>query len=200
MEQNSEEWRNSRIGQVSASRLLAVMAKGKNGAPSATRENLMADLIAERLTGVPMETFKSDAMQWGTDTEPLARQWYEEAEGVFVEQCGYIPHPTIAHSGASPDGLVGDDGLVEIKCPKTATHIATLLGSSIDRGYMLQMQWQMECTGRQWCDFVSFDPRMPPAKQGHCRRVQRDEAMLTEIRAAVTEFLAEMDDKLERLK
>lgn len=194
MEQRSEEWIKIRLGKVTASRIADVTAKTKTGW-SASRANYMAELLSERLTGEPRDTFTNAAMQWGTDMEPQARRVYAFMEGVEVQEVGFVPHPTIDMSGASPDGLVGDLGLVEIKCPNTATHIETLLGASIDAKYVKQMQWQMACTSRNWCDFVSFDPRLPERMQIHIQRVHADGEMITELEADVREFLAELDAK-----
>lgn len=194
MDQRSDEWIKIRLGKVTASRIADLTAKTKSGW-SASRANYMAELLSERLTGEPRDTFTNAAMQWGTDMEPQARRVYEFMEGVEVQEVGFAPHPTIAMSGASPDGLVGDHGLVEIKCPNTATHIETLLGASIDAKYIKQMQWQMACTGRQWCDFVSFDPRLPERMQIHIQRVKADVLMIDEIEKEVREFLAELDAK-----
>lgn len=194
MEQRSEEWIKIRLGKVTASRIADVTAKTKTGW-SASRANYMAELLSERLTGEPRDTFTNAAMQWGTDMEPQARRVYEFMEGVEVQEVGFVPHPTIGMSGASPDGLVGDLGLVEIKCPNTATHIETLLGAPIDAKYLKQMQWQMACTSRNWCDFVSFDPRLPERMQIHIQRIHADGAMITELEAEVREFLAELDAK-----
>jgi putative phage-type endonuclease len=162
-------------------------------------QNYMAQLICERLTGQPVETFKSDAMQYGTDTEAQARAFYELETGNDVRQCGFIPHPLLEWAGASPDGLVGELGLVEIKCPQPAKHIKNLMGGTIDRAYALQMQWQMECTGREWCDFVSFNPSFPDHLQIHIQRVNRDQELIDEIMAATTTFLAETESKLRVL-
>ena len=162
-------------------------------------QNYMAQLICERLTGKPVDTFKSAAMEHGTETEPQARAFYELETGHDVTECGFIPHPTIEGAGASPDGLIGDDGLVEIKCPQPAKHIRNLTGGTIDKGYMLQMQFQMECTGRKWCDFVSFNPDFPDDLQMHISRVDFDAELAAEIVAAVTAFQADMADKLAAL-
>lgn len=192
--QGTDEWKAVRLGKVTASRIADATAKTKSGW-SASRANYMADLLAERLTGKPRDGFTSSAMQWGTDMEPEARLFYGFMNDLAVEQVGFVLHPTIGGSGASPDGLVGDDGLLEIKCPNTATHIDTLLGAAIDGKYVKQMQWQMACTGRAWCDFVSFDPRLPERMQFHCRRVERDDAMIGELETSITEFIAEMRQK-----
>ena len=164
MEQGTAEWHAARCGKVTASRIADVIAKTKSG-PSASRGNYMAELVCERLTGVPQDSYKSPAMEWGTNNEPLARLAYESAGGVLVTEVGFVSHPTIIDAGASPDGLVGDDGLLEIKCPNTATHIDTLLSGKVPERYNTQMQWQMACTNRQWCDYVSFDPRLPESMQ-----------------------------------
>jgi putative phage-type endonuclease len=192
MEQGTEEWFAARLGKATASRIADIMATTKTG-PGAARKNYAAELVAERLTGVPAEKFTNAAMAWGTDREPQARATYTLVTGRVVEEIGFVDHPAIAMSGASPDGLVGAEGLVEIKCPNTATHIETLLGGKPDGKYVKQMMWQMACTGRQWCEFLSFDPRLPDDMQLFIQRVQRDEAMIAEIEGAVRDFLAEVD-------
>lgn len=191
-EQGTDAWLAERAGKVTASRIADVMAKGRSG-PSATRANYMADLIAERLTGLPKQHFTNTAMQHGTETEPQARAMYEMKTGLTVAETGFHPHPKIEGTGASPDGLVGDDGLVEIKCPNTATHIDNLRGAKIDRKYLLQMHWQMICTGRWWCDFVSFDPRLPLEMQVHIERVDFNLELADEITVEVTQFLTELN-------
>lgn len=196
--QGEAAWFAARCGKATASKIGDIVAKTKTGW-GATRANYMALLIAERLTGKPADTFSNAAMQWGTEQEPLARKAYEDRTGLFVEQVGFIQHPKIPMSGASPDGQCGDDGLVEIKCPNTATHIDTLLGAEIDKKYLMQMQWQMACTDRKWCDFVSFDPRMPPAMQLHVVRVNRDEGLLAGLEKEVETFLAEVSVKVREL-
>lgn len=198
LEQRSDAWFMERAGKVTASAIYKVMARTKTGY-GADRANYHAQLVAERLTGRAAESFTNAAMQWGTDTEPQARAMYSLVTGLDVKETGFHAHPAIAMSGASPDGLVGEAGLVEIKCPNTATHIATLTGSGIERKYMLQMQWQMACTGRDWCDFASFDPRLPDEMQLHVRRVERDAALLAEIEGEVTAFLAEVSATVEQL-
>lgn len=198
MEQRTDEWHAARLGKVTASRVADVVAKTKTGY-GASRANYMAELICERLTGVPQDSFVSSAMQWGTDTEPLARAAYEAASGELVIETGFVPHSQVVSSGASPDGLIGEDGLLEIKCPNTSTHIDTLLGQSVPAKYMTQMQWQMACTGRKWCDFVSFDPRMPEGMRMFVKRVQRDDAMIADLVKEVTIFLEEIDKKINDL-
>jgi len=200
MEQRTPEWFALRLGKVTASRVADVIAKTKSG-PSALRANYEAQLIAERLTGQQQDSFTNAAMQWGTDTEPQAIAAYSFMHDAEVSPIGFIGHPTIAESGASPDGLVGGDGLVEVKCPNTATHIATLLGEKVPAKYVTQMQWQMACLpARQWCDFVSFDPRMPADLQLFVQRVERDDDMIAELEREVTIFLSQLADKVRRLE
>lgn len=195
-DQGTDEWLVERAGKVTASALSNVMM----AKTTAGYQNYMADLICERLTGQPVEAFKSAAMEHGNDTEPRARAFYELESGNDVQQCGFIPHPDLANSGASPDGLIGTDGLVEIKCPQPNKHIKNLMGGSIDKGYALQMQWQMECTGREWCDFVSFNPSFPSELQLHIQRVAFDAERVADIKTAITTFLAELDGKLRALE
>ncbi len=200
IEQGSDEWFAQRIGLVTASRLNDVMATLKSGGEAATRKNYRAQLIAERLTGAKADSFTNAAMQWGTDNEPLARAMYEIQSGNDVEQVGFILHPDIKMTGASPDGLINDDGLIEIKCPNTATHIDYLLAGVPPSDYHNQMLWQMECTGRQWCDFASFDPRMPDDLQLFVVRFNRDQERIDELKKGVVKFLSEVDDVLFKLQ
>jgi len=160
----------------------------------------MAAKIIGRLTGNAPDTFTNAAMQWGTQTEPDARAAYEFMHDVDVELVGLVKHPTISGTHASPDGLIGRDGLVEIKCPNSATHIETLLGEEISGRYVTQMQWQMACTGRKWCDFVSFDPRLPASMQLFVKRIERDQKRIEELETLVREFLAELDGKVRALR
>jgi putative phage-type endonuclease len=197
--QGSAEWHKQRLGKVTASRVADVIAKTKNGY-SASRDNYMAQLICERLTQTPTEGFSNAAMQWGTETEPLARKAYEALTFTNVVEVAMIDHPFIKMSGASPDGLIGSDGLVEIKCPNTATHIETLLTQKVPSKYITQMQWQLACTKRFWCDFVSFDPRLPNHLQLFVKRVERDDAFILETEAEVKKFLAELDQKTINLE
>ena len=199
MIQGSDEWLAARAGRVTASRVADLMARTKTGW-GASRANYMAELVAERLTGTPAARFTNDAMRWGTDTEPMARETYAFAHDVEIEETGLVMHPTIADFGASPDGLIGTDGLIEIKCPQTATHIDTLLSGSVPEKYRTQMQAQMACTERAWVDFVSFDPRMPAEMQMWVHRVERDDKAIAEMEAAVTEFLAELEAKVGALR
>ena len=198
MEQGSDEWKAARLGKVTASRVADVMAKTKTG-PSASRANYMADLAAERLTGTWQDGYTNSAMAWGNEKEDEARAAYEFKFGVMVEQVGFVDHYSIPMTGASPDGTVGDDGLIEIKCPNTATHIETLLSGKVPAKYEKQIQWQMECTQRQWCDFVSYDPRMPEHMRLFVKRVFVENNAVAEIRTEVESFLAELDAKVAAL-
>lgn len=197
--QGTDEWHALRLGKVTASKVADVIAKTQKGY-AASRANYAAQLITERLTGQPTETFTNAAMQWGTDMEPEARAAYEYYRAEDVVQVAFVNHPEIPDTGASPDGLVGPDGLVEIKCPNSATHIETLTGKSAPAKYITQMQWQMACTGRQWCDFVSYDPRLPESMRFYCVRVPRDNAMIAELEAEVVKFLGEVRAKVDQLK
>jgi putative phage-type endonuclease len=199
VEQGTPEWFAARLGNVTASRVADVIAKTKSGY-SASRENYMAQLICERMTNTVAESYSNAAMQWGTETEPLARAAFESYADILVDEVGYITHPSIERAGASPDGLVLDDGLLEIKCPNTATHIDTLLSETIPTKYITQMQWQMACTRRIYCEFVSFDPRLPDGLQLFVARVERDDEYIEMLEQEVKKFLAELDAKIFKLK
>jgi putative phage-type endonuclease len=198
MEQRTEEWFAARCGKVTASRVADIIAKTKTGY-STSRENYLAQLVCERMTGKPAESYSNAAMQWGTDQEPFARAVYEAAKDVLVDELGFAIHPTIDGAGASPDGLVGLFGLVEIKCPNTATHIETLLIQTVPTKYITQMQWQMACTQRQWCDFVSFDPRMDEGLQLFIKRVEYDPIYVAQLEKEVINFLMDVEDKIQKL-
>lgn len=198
MEQRSAEWFAARCGKVTASRVADIIAKTKSG-PSASRENYLAQLVCERMTGKPAESYSNAAMQWGNDQEVFARAAYESTKDVLVEEVGFVVHPSIEGAGASPDGLVGLFGLVEIKCPNTATHIQTLLDQKVPEKYNTQMQWQMACTNRQWCDFVSFDPRMDEGLQLFIKRVEYDPIYVSQLEKEVIFFLMEVEEKINKL-
>lgn len=198
-EQQSPEWWAARLGCVTASRVADVIAKTKTGY-STSRANYAAQLVAERLTGNVAPSYTNAAMEWGVLTEAEARAAYSFYADTTVEECGFIPHPAIAMTGASPDGLVGCDGLVEIKCPQTAGHIETILGAGIAAKYGTQMQWQMACTGRAWCDFASFDPRMPERMRLFVQRVVRDDKMIGDLEREVAAFLAEVGKSVASLE
>lgn len=199
MEQRSPEWFAARAGKVTASRVADLMARTKSGY-SASRQNYMAELICERMTGEAAERFTTAEMQRGTDLEPAARDAYSFIHGASVDECGFVAHPVIVGFGASPDGLVASDGLVEIKCPNTATHIEYLLSQSVPGKYAMQVQAQMACTGRKWCDFVSYDPRMPDELQLFVKRVARDETFIEVMGTEIISFLKELDEKEHQLR
>jgi putative phage-type endonuclease len=196
--QGTDEWFEARIGKVTASRVADIIAQTKSGY-STSRDNYMAQLVCERLTGQKGESFTNAAMQWGTETEPLARAAYEAHKDLLVDEVGFIPHPRILMAGASPDGLVGDNGLLEIKCPNTATHIDTLLSQTVPGKYNTQMQFQMACTDREWCDFVSFDNRLPSELQLFVKRVSRDNMYIRLMEDEIVKFLNELDLKIAQL-
>jgi putative phage-type endonuclease len=198
IQQRSQEWYTARLGKVTASRLSDVVAKIKTG-EAAGRAGYRAQLVAERLTGKPQESFQSQAMDWGTEAEPLARATYEARTGNLVDAVGFVTHPAIELAGASPDGFIGNDGLIEIKCPTTKTHIDTLVNQSVPSKYIPQMLWQMACTGRDWCDFVSFDPRMPINLQIFIHRVNRDDELISFYEKEVVKFLQEVDESIKKL-
>lgn len=192
MEQHSDEWFAARNGRVTASRVKDVMTKGRSGAPSATRQNYMMQLLCERLTGKREEGFTSAAMARGTELEPVARSAYEVDKGVMTVETGLIIHPKIDGFAASPDGLVGDRGMIEIKCPNTATHVATLQSGKHDPQYEWQMLAQLACAGRDWNDFVTFDDRLPDELQYACFRFERDEVRIRQMESEVKLFLEEL--------
>ena len=202
IEQGSEQWFAQRLGRATASRIHDVVSRTKSGY-STSRENYCIELALERITGKRQESYSNDAMKWGTETEPLARAAYEARTGALVQEVAMINHPTIAMSGASPDGLIDSDGLLEIKCPNSATHLKTMLSGKPASNYMTQMVWQMACTDRSWCDFVSFDPRFPEHLQLFTTRITRDQAVIIATESEVRSFLDEvaaMVDQLNNLK
>lgn len=199
IEQRSDDWFAIRCGKATASRVADIVAKTKSGW-STSRANYKAQLVCERLTGCVEPSYTNAAMQWGIDKEPDARAAYCFRQDVDVMEVGFVDHPVVAMSGASPDGLIGEDGLLEVKCPITATHIETLLGQSVPSKYLHQIQWQLACTERLWCDFVSFDPRVPPSMQLFVERIHRDDAMIRQLEQEVTDFLAEVDETVTQLR
>jgi putative phage-type endonuclease len=207
MQQGSDEWHAARCGKVTASRVHDIVATTKSGGFTAGRKNYLAELVTERLTGQPAPSYQSAAMAYGTECEPEARFAYAIAQGIELEEVGFVHHPVISDAGCSPDGLIGDDGLVEIKCPNTATHIETLLGAKIDLAYIHQIQFQLACTGRQWCDFVSYDRRLPELrnKDGETMqlkiiRVPRDEKIIAKLEVEATLFLNDVAATVDLLR
>ena len=198
MEQRTEEWFSARLGKVTASRVADVLAKIKSG-ESASRKNYKMELVVQRLTGKAGESFTNAAMEWGTEQEPFARMAYEAHTGTFVKEEGFVDHPTIEGFGCSPDGIVGE-GLIEIKAPNTANHIETVLENKAPSKYIPQMQCQMACTGAKWCDFVSFDPRVPEDLQLLVVRVERDQEYIDQMEVEVKQFLDEVNALFISLK
>jgi putative phage-type endonuclease len=198
MEQRTPEWFAKRLGKVTASRIADLMAKTKTG-PGASRANYLAQLVTERLTGTPTESYKSPAMDWGIEQEAAARAAYSARTGVLVDEVDFVDHPTM-QAGASPDGLVGEDGLIEIKCPNTSTMLEYLEDRTIPTKYRLQIQWQLAVTGRDWCDFVAYDPRLPEHLQLLVIREPRNTDLVVEITHEVNRFLAEVERKVAFLK
>jgi len=199
MEQRTPDWRAARLGKATSSRVADIVARTKSGY-STSRANYAAELICERLTGAAAEGFVSAAMAWGVEKEPEARRLYAFEQDVGVSTVGFLDHPRVPMAGASPDGLVGAEGLVEVKCPITATHLDTLLGQAIPGRYLTQMQWQMAVTGRSWCDFVFYDPRLPAHLRLFVRRVPRDAILIAALEAEVARFLADIEATLAKLQ
>ena len=199
IKQGSPEWHAMRLGKATASRIADIIAKTKTDW-GASRANYMAELIAERLTGTVAESYTNAAMAWGTEKEPEAIAAYEFLTNAEIERVCFVAHPKIEMSGASPDGLVGAYGLIEAKCPNTATHIDTLLGAPIPTKYITQVMWQLACTGRAWCDWVSYDPRMPESMRLYVYRIQRDDALIALLEKDVIAFLAEVEVKVDDLR
>lgn len=199
IEQGTPEWHQLRLGKVTASRVADIIATTRTG-PSASRQNYLIELALQRSTGTIEPSYTNAAMEWGTQTEPQARAAYEVETGNFVDQVAFIDHPTIAWFGCSPDGLVGDDGLIEIKCPNSATHWEYFKAKKPPQKYVIQMQTQLAVTGRKWCDFVSFDPRMPERSQLLVVRVDRDEAFIAELEEKVKQFLSEVEVEVNLMK
>lgn len=199
IEQGTPEWFALRLGKVTASRIADIMAKTKTGV-SASRGNYLIELALQRVTGVFEESFINSAMEWGVMQEPHARMEYEVKNELFVEQLAFVDHPYIAWFGCSPDGLVGSDGLVEIKCPNSKTHWETIKSQEVPSKYVFQIQTQIECTQREWCDFVSYDPRMPEKNKLFIKRIFRDDEAITQIKNGVITFLEEVEKEVQLMK
>lgn len=198
--QGSPEWKAYKAGRLGGSSIALASAKDRSGKGyGATRATLLGKIVAERLTGIAADGYTSAAMQRGNEVEPEARKTYEFMRDVDVVQVGFIDHPSIPFAGCSPDGEVGDVGLIEIKSPETNTHIQTLLTEKIDGGYQKQMQWGMAVTGRQWCDFISYDDRLPSDMQLFVKRVHRDPIMIAELEREARLFIAEVDETIAAL-
>jgi len=198
--QGSEEWRLSRAGKVTASCMDKVIAKIKTG-EAAARRDYRCQIVAEILTGQPQDsTFMNDEMRWGIEHEPFGAATYEVRTNTFTEKVGLVVHPLIERAAASPDRLVSTDGLLEVKCPKTATHLKYLLDGAVPSDYEPQMQWQMACCERAYCDFVSYDPRLPEKMRFFVKRLPRNEPRIKELELEVIAFLVDVDRMIETLK
>ena len=199
VQQGTAEWHQLRLGKVTASRVADILAKTKTGA-SASKQNYLIELAIQRVTGAIEESYSNSFMQWGTETEPQARVAYEVATGNFVDQVPFVEHPSIKWFGCSPDGLVGDKGLVEIKCRNSANHWETIKLDEVPKKYWIQMQAQLSCTGKEWNDYVSFDPRMPERSQLYIKRVFRDEEFILDMESEVKNFIAEVEAEVSLMK
>ena len=199
MEQLSPEWFAARLGKVTASRVADILATIKSG-ESASRRNYKVQIVTERLTQIKTETYMNQAMQDGIDREPTAREIYEHLKDVKVIETGFVNHHTIEMAGASPDGLVGDDGIIEIKCPIETTHTTNLLEKKLPSKYKPQVQFQLACTQRKWCDFISYNPNFEPRLQLSVVRVERDDEYIEHIEFEILKFLAEVELLINDLK
>ena len=199
-EPGTEEWLRSRLGKLTASRFKDIVGRKKNGDYYEKRQSYMIELIAERLTGMMADKFMYGPMQWGIETEPAALTAYAAKTGEEVTRTGFVDHPRIPMSGCTPDGLVGYDGLVEVKCPESRTHIEYLINRVAPEDYLPQMNWQMACTGRAWVDFASFDPRMPEGLRLFVVRVERDEKQIAAYEQDAMDFLKEMAWMIQRVE
>ena len=200
-EQNTPLWHATRAGKCTGSRIADVTAKGKNGAPSAMRATYLGELVAERLSGSqPMDGFMSAAMKWGRDQEEVACASYAIMYDAEPTKVGFVLHPTLDDAGASPDRIVGERGCMQVKCPNTICQIDWLLGGSIEGKYIKQMQWEMLCAEREWCDFVGFDPRLPPELQLYVKRIPRDDKMIADLEREVKIFLNDVSETVEKLR
>lgn len=192
--QNSAAWLSARVGRITASRMVDVMAKPKRGDKElACRRDYRMELVCERLTGKAAEHYVSRDMDWGSEQEPFARSAYEVLAETMVDEIGFVLHPTMDFAGASPDAMVGEDGMLEIKAPKTATHLEWRLAGVVPEEHEPQMMWGLACTGREWADFVSFDPRLPQGLRFFVKRLMRDEVRIAEMETAVNQFHAEVE-------
>jgi putative phage-type endonuclease len=197
-EQGSDAWHKIRLGKITASRVKDVLTKGRGTSPSKTAESYMMELIAEILTGNSKPFFENDAMRWGTETEPQARAMYAvNNDFVDVKEVAFVEHNE--QVGISPDGLIGDDGLFEAKCPNTTTQLKRALSDSYSSDYKAQIQMQLWVTEREWCDFVSFDPRLNCGASYLQERVYRDEEYISDMKVKVYAFVDEMNARIQKI-
>lgn len=187
-------WLRARAGKLTASRMADAMSFTAKGLPTEKRSQLMRELLAERLTGDSVRHFVNDAMAWGLEKECDAKAAYEAHTGILIGEAGFYDHPRIDNMGATPDGLIGHDGLIETKCPTTATFAEWVLAGAVPEKHKPQMIVQMTCTGRAWCDFVAYDPRIrDPRRQLFVRRYEPTAEEIAKVEAAAEKFLAELD-------
>lgn len=198
IEQGSKEWLDLRLGKITASRVGDIVTNGKGGKPSKTSESYMNELLSEILTGSQVDFYVNNAIAWGNECEPQARAMYELENDVDVEEVAFIQITDFI--GVSPDGLIGNDGLLEIKCPTSKKQIERALSDCFHSEYKSQIQMQLWVSGRNWCDFVSFDPRINGKASYLQERVYRDEEYIDEMKSKVNEFVFRMIEKLEKLK
>jgi len=199
IEQGSDEWKQARLGHVTASNIAEVMSKGKGNAEAVGRYKYKVRLVAERLTMTAGESYANAAMQWGIEQEQFACIEYEAATNQFVDKVGFVLHPEIEWVGVSPDRLVGQEGLIEVKCPNTTTHLDYLFENKVPSEYYKQIQCQLWVTGRQWCDFISYDPRLPKRNQLLIVRTERDEKLIAEMKTETEKFLDEVKTLIMKL-
>ena len=199
LEQGSDEWKQARLGHVTASNIAEVMSKGKGTGEAVGRYKYKVRLVAERLTMTAGESYTNAAMQWGIEQEQFACIAYEAQKETFVDKIGFVLHPDIKWLGVSPDRIVGHDGLIEVKCPNTTTHLDYLFDNKVPAEYYKQIQCQLWVTGRQWCDFVSYDPRLPKRNQLLIVRTERDEKLIAEMKTETEKFLAEVETLIIKL-
>ncbi|EJF82923.1 lambda exonuclease family protein [Candidatus Bartonella washoeensis] len=202
MEQRTAEWFQARLGKVTASNVYNVLNKTAKGLPTSKYEDYKMKLITERLTGEISQSYTTPAMQWGIEHEEDALKEYEFIYDTNVTRCGFVQHPKMEMAGASPDGLIGEDGLIEVKCPQSTSHLRFFMYDEIKPEYIAQMQFQMACTGRKWCHFMSYNPQFVGRSTGlrmKIKRIFRDEKHIEEINKAVESFLAEIEQDMKQI-
>ncbi|WP_273782699.1 lambda exonuclease family protein [Bartonella sp. ML69XJBT] len=202
MQQRTAEWFQARLGKVTASNIYNILSKTAKGTPTSKYEDYKIKLMTERLTGEISQSYITPAMQWGIEHEEEALKEYAFIYDTQITQCGFIQHPTIQMAGASPDGLIDKDGLIEIKCPQSSNHLRFFMDNEIKPEYLAQMQFQMACTGRKWCDFISYDPRFTGNSslfRMKIKRIHRDDKQIEQINQAVESFLAEIEQEIQRI-
>jgi len=198
--QGTDEWLAARRGNVTGSRIKDVLANGRGGGESLTRKKYIYQIALERVTGITPDSYKSDAMERGNILEPDAVAVYEWQTGNVSDEVGFVYHPTIDRYGASPDRLIGDDGVIEVKSVMPHTHIDWMKAGVVPSEHKKQMQSEMDVTGRKWCDFVSYCPELPIEIQLFVVRLDRDEDFIKEMHEKIAIFLKEVDDMVDWIK